>query len=35
VLGGWVAEDQAAEDDVRRIAAMIAGGNARELYRPA
>ncbi|MEU7811309.1 amidohydrolase family protein [Pseudonocardia sp. NPDC049154] len=33
VLGGWVAEDQAAEDDVRRIAAMIAGGNARALYR--
>jgi predicted TIM-barrel fold metal-dependent hydrolase len=32
VLGGWVAEGEADGDDVRRIAAMIAGGNARSLY---
>ncbi|WP_345379891.1 amidohydrolase family protein [Pseudonocardia yuanmonensis] len=32
VLGGWHAEGEAGGDDVRRIAAMIAGGNARRLY---
>jgi predicted TIM-barrel fold metal-dependent hydrolase len=33
VLGGWATEDQATEDDVRRVAAMIGGDNARRLYR--
>ena len=33
VLGGWVASGEAAEADVRRVAAMLAGGNARRLYR--
>ncbi|MCE0768468.1 amidohydrolase family protein [Pseudonocardia kujensis] len=32
VLGGWVVEDEATEPDARRVAAMIAGGNARALY---
>ncbi|MCE3554996.1 amidohydrolase [Pseudonocardia sp. RS11V-5] len=32
VLGGWVAEDEATGPDARRVAAMIAGGNARRLY---
>ena len=32
VLDGWQREGEAAEDDVRRIAAMIAHGNARRLY---
>jgi predicted TIM-barrel fold metal-dependent hydrolase len=34
VLGGWVTQDEATEGDVRRVAAMIAGDNARALYRP-
>jgi predicted TIM-barrel fold metal-dependent hydrolase len=33
VLGGWQRAGEAAEDDVRRIAAMIAHGNAERLYR--
>ena len=33
VLDGWRRDDEAAEPDVQRIAAMIAGGNARRLYR--
>jgi hypothetical protein len=33
VLGGWVSSGEAAEADVRRVAAMLAGGNARRLYR--
>ncbi|MFR9805349.1 amidohydrolase family protein [Pseudonocardia sp. RS010] len=33
VLGGWVAEGEATEEDARRVATMIAAGNARRLYR--
>ena len=33
VLDGWRRDGEAAEQDVQRIAAMIAGGNARRLYR--
>jgi predicted TIM-barrel fold metal-dependent hydrolase len=33
VLDGWRRDDEATEQDVQRIAAMIAGGNARRLYR--
>lgn len=33
VIDGWRRADEAAEPDVRRIAAMIAGGNAHRLYR--
>ncbi|MGQ0774134.1 MAG: amidohydrolase family protein [Pseudonocardiales bacterium] len=32
VLDGWRRADEASEQDVQRIAAMIAGGNARRLY---
>ncbi|WP_028924444.1 amidohydrolase family protein [Pseudonocardia acaciae] len=32
VLGGWVRTGEAAEADARRVAAMIAGENARRLY---
>lgn len=33
VLDGWRRDDEATELDVQRIAEMIAGGNARRLYR--
>ncbi|HEY2766496.1 MAG TPA: amidohydrolase family protein [Pseudonocardiaceae bacterium] len=33
VLDGWRRDDEAADSDVHRIAAMIAGGNARKLYQ--
>jgi predicted TIM-barrel fold metal-dependent hydrolase len=33
VLGGWERSGEAAASDVRRVAAMIAGQNARLLYR--
>lgn len=33
VLDGWRRDGEAAERDVQRIAAMIAGDNARRLYR--
>ncbi|MGH3917050.1 MAG: amidohydrolase family protein [Pseudonocardiaceae bacterium] len=33
VLDGWRRDGEAAEHDVQRIAAMIAGDNARRLYR--
>jgi hypothetical protein len=32
VLGGWAASGEAAETDVRRVAGMLAGNNARKLY---
>ena len=32
VLDGWRRDDEATEPDVRRIATMIASGNARRLY---
>lgn len=32
LLGGWVAEGAWSLDDARRVAAMIAAGNARRLY---
>lgn len=33
VFGGWQRSGEAAAPDVRRVAEMIAGGNARRLYR--
>ncbi|MEU3061354.1 amidohydrolase family protein [Streptomyces subrutilus] len=33
VLGGWVAEGAWSRRDADRVAAMIAGGNARRVYR--
>ncbi|MGH3904235.1 MAG: amidohydrolase family protein [Pseudonocardiaceae bacterium] len=33
VLDGWRRDDEAAEQDIQRIAAMIANSNARRLYR--
>jgi hypothetical protein len=33
VLGGWARTGEATEADARRVAAMIAGENARRLYR--
>ncbi|MGH3911525.1 MAG: amidohydrolase family protein, partial [Pseudonocardiaceae bacterium] len=33
VLDSWRRDDEAAERDIQRIAAMIAGDNARRLYR--
>lgn len=33
VLGGWIASGEATEEDARRVAGMLAAGNARRLYR--
>lgn len=33
VLGAWVADGAWSADDARRVAAMLAAGNARRLYR--
>lgn len=33
VLGGWVAEGSWSWRDAERVAAMVAAGNARRVYR--